>query len=207
LRRQVEDRLKAIAAEDLAPWCKLGNVVFRATEIEDRGNVIHVKARVRGDAVARAPEDMRGDKFNRGTVARITWSGRSKYAKVTGVHVTTTSGRSKMFCLELEAADGRQDRSWEMTINGKSPGDLTESALRTVLFGEPKPFADQYMGFANQSNILTARHQFLFAPRFANENTVVLPCCFKLASISSRSRGCRHADNVFGNHSLRSAQQ
>lgn len=171
LRRQVEDRLKAIAAEDLAPWCKLGNLVFRATEIEDRGDVIQVKARVRGDAVARALEAMRGDKFRRGTVARITWSGRSKYAKVTGVHVTTTSGKSKMFRLELEVADDPQDRSWEMTINGKSPGDLTESALRTVLFGEPSPFTDRYMGFATEiicgffslrrSRTLAGRSRFL----------------------------------------------
>ena len=35
-----------------------------------------------------------------------------------------------------------------MSINGKSPAELTEIALRSVLFGEPKPFADQHMGFA-----------------------------------------------------------
>jgi hypothetical protein len=29
-----------------------------------------------------------------------------------------------------------------------TPADLTESALRTVLFGEPNPLADQHMGFA-----------------------------------------------------------
>jgi hypothetical protein len=150
LRRQVEDRLKAIAAEDLAPWCKLGNVVFRATEIEDRGNVIQVKARVRGDAVALALEDMRGDKFNRGTVARITWSGRSKYAKVTGVHVTTTSGKSKMVRLELAVTDSPQDHFREISVNGKSPADLTELGLRSVLFGEPNPFTEQHMGFATE---------------------------------------------------------
>jgi hypothetical protein len=72
LRRQVEDRMKAIAAEDLAPWCKLGNIVFHSTEIEDRGKVIQVKARVRADAVARALEDMRDDQFNRGTVTPFT---------------------------------------------------------------------------------------------------------------------------------------
>jgi hypothetical protein len=31
LQRQVEERMGAIAAEDLAPWCKLGNVVFRSS--------------------------------------------------------------------------------------------------------------------------------------------------------------------------------
>jgi hypothetical protein len=74
-----------IAAEDLAPWCKLGNLVFRAAEVEDRGTVIHVTARVKDDAVARSLEEARGDRFNRGTMARFTWSGRSKYVKVAGV--------------------------------------------------------------------------------------------------------------------------
>ena len=72
LQRQVEDRMRAIAAEDLAPWCKLGNVVFCALEVEDRGAVIHVAARVKDDAVARALEEARGDRFNRGTTAHFT---------------------------------------------------------------------------------------------------------------------------------------
>lgn len=47
LQRQVEERLRAIAAEDLSPWCKLGNVIFRASEVEDRGGEIHVMARLK----------------------------------------------------------------------------------------------------------------------------------------------------------------
>jgi hypothetical protein len=31
-----------------------------------------------------------------------------------------------------------------------TPADLTESALRTVLFGELNPLADQHMGFATE---------------------------------------------------------
>ena len=150
LRRQVEERMRAIAAEDLAPWCKLGNVVFRATEIEDRGDVIEIKARVRSDLVARALEDMRGDKFNRGTVARFTWSGRSKYAKVKGIYVTTTSGKSKMFRVELGVAESPQDHFRDISVGEKSPADLNEIALRSVLFGEPSPFADPYTGFATE---------------------------------------------------------
>jgi hypothetical protein len=152
LQRQVEDRMRAIAAEDLAPWCKLRNVVFRAIEVEDRGDAIHVTARVRDDAVARALEDARGDGFNRGTTAHFTWSGRSKYVKVAGVHAKTTSARSKMFRLELEVEEAPQDHFTEVSIGGKSPADLTESALRSVLFGERNPLADQYMGFATEMN-------------------------------------------------------
>ena len=140
--------MRAIAAEDLAPWGKLGNVVFRAMEVEDRGTVIHVTARVKDDAVARALEEARGDRFSRGTTAHFTWSGRSKYVKVAGVHAKTTSARSKMFRLELEIEEAPQDHFTEMSIGGKTPADLTESALRSVLFGEPNPLADQHMGFA-----------------------------------------------------------
>lgn len=39
-----------------------------------------------------------------------------------------------------------------MSIGGKSPADLTESALRSVLFGERNPMAGQYMGFATEIN-------------------------------------------------------
>lgn len=148
LQRQVEGRMRAIAAEDLAPWCKLGNIVFRAMEVEDRGAPIHVTARVKDDAVARALEEARGDRFNRGTTAQFTWSGRSKYVKVGGVQATTTSARSRMFRLDLETQEPPQNHLLEMSIGGKTPADLTESALRTALFGEPNPLADQHMGFA-----------------------------------------------------------
>ena len=148
LQRQVEDRMRAIAAQDLAPWCKLGTIVFRATEVEDRGDAITVKARVRDDAVARALEAARGDRYNRGDKGRFTWVGRSKYVKVTGVQMTTTTAKSRMLRLELEADEAPRDHAMSYSIGNRGPDDLTEAALRTVLFGEPNPLNDQYMGFA-----------------------------------------------------------
>ncbi len=148
LQRQVEERMRAIAAEDLAPWCKLGNAMFRATEVEDRGDAITVTARVKDNTVAQALEAARGDRWNRGTKTQFTWSGRTKYVKVGGVHVTTTSARSKIFRLELEVEEAPQDSFLEVGIGAMTPADLTESALRTVLFGERNPLADQHMGFA-----------------------------------------------------------
>lgn len=150
LQRQAEERIRAIAAEDLAPWCKLGNAVFRAMEVEDRGEAINVAARVKDNSVAQALEAARGDRWNRGIKAQFTWSGRSKYVKVAGVHVTTTTARSKMFRLELETEEAPQDHLLDFSIGGMTPADLTESALRTVLFGEPNPLAGQHMGFATE---------------------------------------------------------
>ena len=148
LQRQVEERMGAIAAEDLAPWCKLGNIVFRSSQVEDHGEKIEVTARIKDDAVARALEATRGDQLSRGTKARFTWSGRSRHVKIVTVKVTTTSARSKLFRLTLETVEAPQEAFLEMSVGGRTPADLTEIALKGVLFGEPNPMADHHMDFA-----------------------------------------------------------
>ena len=146
LRIQVEDRLKAIAAEDLAPWCKLGSVIFRATEVGDDGNQLRVVAKVRSDEVAHALEAMRDGNVNRGD-GRFTWSGRSRLVRVISVDTTTTSARSRIVRLRLDAREGGRDALLEMSVSGHSADDLTEAGLRTVLFGTRHPLADQHLGF------------------------------------------------------------
>lgn len=94
LRAQIEERLRTIAAEDLAPWCKLGNLVFRASEVADSGGEIRVTARVRSDEVAHALEALRGEKGFRGNDGRFTWAGRSSFVGVASLKTTTTTSRS-----------------------------------------------------------------------------------------------------------------
>jgi hypothetical protein len=148
LQRQIEDRLTMIASEDLAPWCKLGNVVFRATHVVDHGNELFVTARVRSDAVAHALEQFRGERAMRGGEARFSWAGRSKYVRVSSVKSTTRAARSREMQLQLEVIEAPEHHGLDMTINNLRPSDLTEAGLRTVLFGEPNPLSDQYLGFA-----------------------------------------------------------
>jgi hypothetical protein len=150
LRTQIEDRLKAIAAEDLAPWCKLGNVIFRATEVHDDGSRLRVVARVRSDEVAHALEAMRGDNFNRGGEGQFTWSGRSRAVRVITVDTTTTSARSRIVRLGLETREVGRDAMLEMSVSGYGPDDLMEAGLRTALFGAPHPLADQHLGFMGE---------------------------------------------------------
>lgn len=146
LRSQIEERLRAIAAEDLAPWCKLGQIVFRASEVADHGGELHVTARVRSDEVAHALEALRGDRF-RGNDGRFTWAGRSRFVRVQGVKSTTTTARSRTIHLQLETREPQSDPFIEMSFNGRSAAELTEIALRTALLGERNPLADQHMGF------------------------------------------------------------
>jgi hypothetical protein len=78
---------------------------------------------------------------------RFTWSGRSKQVDVDKVRVTSTSARSRTFRIELSVTD-RRDRGLEYSFNGLSADDLTDAALRIVLFGEENPLTRQHMGFA-----------------------------------------------------------
>lgn len=63
LARDVERRLRRIAAEDLAPWVKLGALVFRARRITERAGRTEVIARVRDPAVLTRLEAIRPDAF------------------------------------------------------------------------------------------------------------------------------------------------
>jgi hypothetical protein len=144
---RVEDRLKAIAAEDLSPWCKFGSIVFRATEVGDDGNQLRVVAKVRSDDVAHALEAMRGENVNRGREGRFTWSGRSRLVRVASVDTVTTSSRSRTVRLQLDAREAARDPVLEMSVSGYSADDLTEAGLRAVLFGTRHPLADQHLGF------------------------------------------------------------
>jgi hypothetical protein len=147
LGEQIRDRLTSISAEDLAPWCKLANVVFRAEEVVDRGEEIAVTARVRSDQVAHALEQFRRNQGRRGDKVRLTWAGRSRYVEAQAVESSTTTARSRTMRFRLEVLEAPSDFLLEMSVGGLTPDDLTEAALRSALFNERNPLSDQYLGF------------------------------------------------------------
>ena len=145
LRRQVSARLRGIAAEDLAPWTKLGCILFRASEVTHEGDQIAITARVQSDDVAHALETLAPDSFGRQGEHRFTWSGRCRHVRVANLRTTTTTARSRLMHLQLEVVEGHRDHRLEVAFNGLSPDDLTDVALRAALFGEPNPLARQHM--------------------------------------------------------------
>ena len=60
---------------------------------------------------------------------------------------TTTSARSKNLSMVLATCDQPYDALLDMSVSGHSADDLTEAALRSVLFGERHPLAEQHLGF------------------------------------------------------------
>ena len=77
LERQVSERLRDIAAEDLSPWTKLGPIVFRACKVKHAGDEIAITARVHSDDVAHALEALAPTQtgFSSGEEHRFTWNG------------------------------------------------------------------------------------------------------------------------------------
>lgn len=147
LQRQVSERLRGIAAEDLAPWAKLGCILFRASEVTHEGNRIAVTARVQSDAVAHALEMLAPDEFGGQEAHRFTWSGRCRDVRVANVRTTTTTARSRLMHLQLEVVESHRDHMLEVAFNGLTPDDLTDVALRAAVFGDPNPLALQHMDF------------------------------------------------------------
>ena len=147
LRRQVTERLRGIAAEDLAPWTKLGCILFRASEVTHEGDQIAVTARVQSDDVAHALETLTPDNFGVQGEHRFTWSRRCRHVRVANVRTTTTTARSRLMHLQLEVVEGHRDHMLGVAFNGLTPDDLTDVALRAAVFGDPNPLARQHMDF------------------------------------------------------------
>ena len=147
LQRRVSERLRGIAAEDLAPWTKLGSIVFRASEVVHAGNEIAVTARVQTDDVVHALEAIAPDNFGRAEEHRFTWAGRCRHVRVANVRSTTTTARSTLMHLELEVVENHRNNLVEVAFGELTPDDLTDAALRTALFGTPNPLTRQHMGF------------------------------------------------------------
>lgn len=143
LADQVEGRLRLIAAADLAPWVKLGQVIFRACRISESEGRLEVQARVRDPGVLAELEGMRPDRWGRGYEGLLTYAGRTRQCRVEDVAVTTTAGKGAEVAIRLVASEVPQDPLSGMSVSegGRiyGPEDLTEFGLRAALFGESVP--------------------------------------------------------------------
>jgi hypothetical protein len=136
LRRNAAERLRVIASEDMSPWVKLGNLLFRATEIQEGPGTATVHATIRDPAVASAiravAEPMRRRKQS------FSYADRVLVAEPRNVSATTRAGRS--LDIELELAISTPSQPTKINFNGVPWDQLTEIAIRVSLFGQPNPF-------------------------------------------------------------------
>jgi Domain of unknown function (DUF4062) len=174
----VERRLRRIAAEDLAPWCKLGAAVFRASRVVEGGGRIAVRARVRGPDVLAELESMRPGQSSRGFEGPFIWAGRIRQVRVENIETTTTAGPGAGVELTLSvlgdpAPYSLHDVSLSEGGRTYSPADLTEIGLRVALLGESNPLGlsahmatienpfEQLTGVASEEIIRPVSHLLL----------------------------------------------
>lgn len=142
LARGVTERLRKIAAEELSPWVKLGNLIFRASQIIVSGTSLAITANVRDGQVADALEGLRPGRW-RGQEIRFTDPSRSIRVRVRDVQSTTRSAGSRELQISAEIVDGANRFGLDFSLQTKgrtfTPNDLTELALREHLFGEINP--------------------------------------------------------------------
>jgi hypothetical protein len=143
LAGEVERRLRRIAAEDLAPWVKLGHVIFRARRVTESGGRLEVQARIRDAHVLAEIEGMRPDQWGRGYEGLFSYTGRTRQCQLEELAVTTTAGKGAEVNIRLVASEVPQDPLSAVSLSegGRtySPQDLTDMGLRGAVFGESIP--------------------------------------------------------------------
>ncbi len=135
--RRVRRRLRELASEALSPWVKLGDLVFRADEVDDREGTITVTART-SDEIAHRLELIRGDRYSREPM-RFVHRDRVRVGELESVQRVTRAGGTDELTFELVRVVVPQIDPFRSGANGIEADDLVEHALRALFFGEPLP--------------------------------------------------------------------
>jgi len=143
LAQGVTVRLREIAAEELSPWVKLGDAIFRAHTVNDDGRVVTVSASVHNSEVVDVLERLRPTGWAGKRSTRLTYSGRSLAVRVVGVSSRTAASRRTGIEVTLERAPEEEPNGISMSFSldkvTYSGDDMTEIGLRRSLFGESAP--------------------------------------------------------------------
>jgi hypothetical protein len=135
LERRIARRLADLAAEELAPWVRLGDVVFRATKIISDGQSIRVEADIRDPRIAARLNEIRDGRLSD---VRFTSSDESRAVQVRELASSMTSTVTRTVSLTLVAGQPDQHMNWgSVQTNGVtySSEDLARMGMSDALFG------------------------------------------------------------------------
>lgn len=135
--RRVRRRLHELAAEALSPWVKLGDFIFRADELDDRGDAITVRARV-SDEIAHQLETLRDQRYAR-TRLRYVHRNRVGDGELAGVRRTTHAGGADELTIELANVQAAQADPMRAGVQGFTAEEVIEQAMRALFLDEPLP--------------------------------------------------------------------
>lgn len=137
----VRARLERIAAEECSPWTKLGDVIFRAQSIRNDGRTILVDAAIHDPQALGLIEAMRPSSWLAAPQTNLTFAGRTFAVRVKAVTTDTTLTNITGAQITLHIEPGPDPWSVAISTGLKtySADDVTDVALRRVIFDEPAP--------------------------------------------------------------------
>jgi Domain of unknown function (DUF4062) len=140
LVRRLVRRLREMAAEDVSPWVKVGDIIFRAQRITEAGQALTIDASVRDANVMHALRALApGPQFGRGADVPVSYRDRAGVGRIESIEVQTQSQTAQNVKLVLAVRWSSGRPSTAMTTVGFSHEDLVEIGIRAGLLHEPVP--------------------------------------------------------------------
>lgn len=144
LGRRTHRRLEELAAEELAPWVRVGRAVFRAREITNDGKTISLTAAVRSDAVHAELVRLRDNRASGVPFASPHTALPVQIAELSTRTVSTIGHEERLTLITQE----QRSSSMRPSINGVSADEVGQRALSDGLFGTA--MLGQQMGWLAQ---------------------------------------------------------
>lgn len=135
LHGRIVRRLTDLAAEELEPWVRVGDVLFRARKIRDNGAEATVTATIRNPAII---SELSGYRDRGNPTLSYVAPGVAHAVQLTGLTSETTSTAGREITLSLRKGSGHGPASMRMSLtsNGQhwSADELAEATLSDALF-------------------------------------------------------------------------
>jgi len=161
LVRRVRRRLRELADEAVSPWVKLGDLVFRADEVDDAGNTITVRART-SDEIAHRLETIRDQQYGRQRL-HFVYRARVVEGELSGFRRVIRAGGADEITIELTQVSAPQGDAMRVGTSGHSADDLVERGMRALFLGEPLPEQIGMLQFMAETGINADELREVFA--------------------------------------------
>lgn len=130
LQMRTIQRLRDLAAEELAPWVRVGRALFRAREITSDGRTISIAADVRSDAVHAELVRLRDGRSS------VAFASPTEALPVLVAELTTRTISTNVHEERLTlTAQERRSSHMRVALNGISADEVARRALADGLFG------------------------------------------------------------------------
>lgn len=204
LGQRVEQRLRDLAAETLAPWVRVGRTMFRAREIASNGQTIVVKAHVFSEALHHELTRLRDSRASGVPFASASFASGVQVTDLT-TRTISTSSHEEQLTLVVQDQNNRGGRNSFMNINGVPAEEVARRSLSDGLFGtnelgdnhgwfgKPTDPFEELRGLSLDDSVLRPVARVLFGERLLADGVAGRVDAFALGPSHQGSRWLRVA--------------